>query len=64
MSTKNIEYNDYLAGFLFPDQLENQEREAHLLSLLKACFQARNMEKKFLKNATRTLGNNSSHEHS
>jgi hypothetical protein len=63
MSTKNMEYNDYLAGFLFPEHPENQEREAHLLSLLKACSQARNMEKSFSKNATRTLGDNSSHEH-
>lgn len=60
MPTENTWYYDCLAGCLFPDHAENQEKEAHLLSLSKVSLQARKMEKKLTANATRTLKDKSS----
>ena len=60
MCQLKIHNYDCLAGYLFPDHPENQEKEAHLLSLSKAFLQAREMEKNLTANAIRTLKDKSS----
>lgn len=59
MSITIIWYYDFLAGFTFPGHPENQEREALLLSSLKAFLLVRNMKKSSSENVTRTLKDNS-----